>query len=77
MTEEIKRYPLSAPGKYYIDCNTCLDHELCADTAPNNIRINEEGWVAYVYKQPNNPEEEAQCRQALEECPVFAIRDDG
>jgi len=77
MTEEIDKYPLSAPGKYYIDCNTCLDHESCAETAPNNIRINEEGWVAYVYKQLSNPEEEAQCRQALEECPVFAIRDDG
>jgi ferredoxin len=78
MSETAKRHPLNAPGKYYIDCDTCLDHELCAETAPNNIRMDRELWaVAYVFKQPANPEEEAQCRRALEECPVEAIRDDG
>jgi len=33
--------------------------------------------TAYVYKQPATPEEEAQCRQALEDCPTAAIHDDG
>ena len=78
MKEEIRKHPLNVPGRYYVDCDTCLDHELCAETAPNNIRIDDEMLVAaYVFKQPGNPEEEAQCRQALEDCPVYAIRDDG
>ena len=37
----------------------------------------DEHLTAYVFKQPSTSEEEAQCRQALEECPVAAIRDDG
>jgi ferredoxin len=30
-----------------------------------------------VFKQPATAQEEAQCRQALEECPTAAIHDDG
>ena len=76
MEQEIIRHPSNAPGKYYVDCNTCLDHECCIETAPNNFRLHEH-LSAYVFKQPTSPEEEAQCRQALEECPVAAIHDDG
>lgn len=75
MKEEISKHPLNAPGKYYVDCNTCLDHECCVETAPNNFRL--EDLTAYVFKQPGTSEEEAQCRQALEECPMEAIHDDG
>jgi ferredoxin len=32
---------------------------------------------AYVYKQPDTPEEEAQCKEAMNTCPRAAIRDDG
>jgi ferredoxin len=78
MKEEIRKHPLNVTGRYYVDCDTCLDHELCVETAPNNFRMDYEMLTAaYVFKQPDNPEEEAQCRQALEECPVTAILDDG
>jgi ferredoxin len=33
--------------------------------------------TAYVFKQPDTSDEEAQCREALETCPTAAIRDDG
>jgi len=33
--------------------------------------------IAYVFKQPDTPEEEAQCREALKVCPTAAIHDDG
>jgi ferredoxin len=75
MQEEISRHPLNAPGRYYVDCNTCLDHEYCVHTAPNNFRL-DEAHTAYVFKQPVTLEEETQCRQALEECPVAAIHND-
>ena len=76
MNEEISKPPLNAPGRYYVDCYSCVHHECCVDAAPNNFRMGEYG-TAYVFKQPATPEEEAQCRQALEECPTAAIYDDG
>jgi ferredoxin len=74
--EEISRHPLNAPGRYYVDCDTCIAHEYCVHTAPNNFRM-DENHTAYVFKQPGTSEEEAQCQQALEECPVVAIQADG
>ena len=67
---------MNAPGRYYVDYDTCVHHECCVDTAPNNFRMGEH-LTAYVFKQPSAAEEEAQCRQALEECPTAAIHDDG
>ena len=46
------------------------------ETAPNNSRL-DESPAAYVFKQPDTPEEDALCQQALEECPVAAIHNDG
>ena len=76
MNDDIDRHPLNAPGKYYVDCNSCLDHENCVDVAPNNFKM-DEYHTAYVFQQPATAEEEAQCRQAMEECPMEAIYDDG
>jgi ferredoxin len=63
-------------GKYYVDSN-CIDCDVCRETAPNNFRANEDEGYSYVFKQPENDEEEAQCHEALESCPVEAIGDDG
>jgi ferredoxin len=63
-------------GKYYVD-NQCIDCDLCRETAPNNFKRNDDGGYSFVYKQPESPEEEAQCKEAKEGCPVEAIGDDG
>lgn len=76
MSMEIKKHPLNIAGRYYVDCDTCIDHALCVKTAPNNFK-QDEACSAYVFKQPSNPEEGSQCRQAMDECPVWAIRNDG
>jgi ferredoxin len=76
MSEEIKKHPLNIAGRYYVDCDTCIDHALCVEAAPNNFKQDEE-YIAYVFKQPDSPEEEAQCRQAMNVCPVRAIGNDG
>ena len=63
-------------GKYYVDTQ-CIDCDLCRETAPENFtRQGEEGY-SYVYKQPQNEEEEKLCKEAMENCPVDAIGDDG
>ena len=55
----------------------CIDCDLCRQTAPDNFDRNEDEGYSYVSKQPENEEEEEACREAIEECPVDAIGDDG
>jgi ferredoxin len=76
MSAEIEKNPLNVAGRYYVDCATCIAHDLCVEVAPNNFR-KDENYSAYVFKQPVNPEEEAQCRLAVADCPVAAIHDNG
>lgn len=78
MKKGVEIHPLSAKGKYYIDENTCVCSDNCAYLAPNNFTYNNEGdYGYYVCKQPENAAEEALCQQAIRECPVEAIHDDG
>ena len=64
--------PENVPGKYFIT-NECIDCDLCRETAPRNMCRSEEKQYSYVYKQPSNEEEESQCKQAFEGCPVQAV----
>ena len=70
------KLPGQAPGKYYVD-ESCIDCDVCRTTAPNNFEANEDEGYSFVVKQPENDEEEAQCEEALESCPVESIGDDG
>lgn len=63
-------------GRYYVD-SQCIDCDLCRETAPDNFTRNDEEGFSYVTKQPENAQEEEQCRDALDNCPVEAIGDDG
>ena len=63
-------------GKFYVD-SQCIDCDLCRETAPNNFTRSDDEGYSYVYKQPENDEEKAQCREAMEGCPVEAIGEDG
>jgi ferredoxin len=75
MSDEPIKNPLNVPGRYYVTSD-CLFCEVCIEAAPNHFRLSEE-HVAYVFKQPETPGEERRCREALEGCPLGAIRDDG
>jgi len=68
--------PESVAGKFYVD-SQCIDCDLCRETAPDNFQRSDEEGYSYVYKQPENEEEEALCMEALEGCPVEAIGEDG
>lgn len=63
-------------GKFYVD-DQCIDCDVCRETAPKNFKRQEDNGYSYVYKQPENPDEETQCKEAMESCPVEAIGDDG
>ncbi len=66
----------NAPGKFYVG-DQCLDCDLCRELAPENFARNDEGGYSYVKKQPENPDEEARCQEALEGCSTGTIHSDG
>jgi len=76
MADNTDKYEDNASGRYYVDTQ-CIDCDVCRVTAPNNFTRNEEGGYSFVAKQPENDEEEAQCQEALDSCPVEAIGNDG
>ena len=76
MAEKEKRWAQNAAGKYYVD-EQCIDCDACRTEAPQNYKRDDDHGHSYVYKQPETPEEEAQCKAALEACPVEAIGNDG
>jgi ferredoxin len=76
MADVANKYPENIEGKFYVD-DQCIDCDLCRETAPANFRRNDDGGHSYVYKQPETPEEEGLCKEAMEGCPVEAIGNDG
>jgi ferredoxin len=76
MADLANRYLDNISGNYYVD-NQCIDCDLCRETAPANFRRNDDGGYSFVYKQPENPDEETQCKEAMEGCPVEAIGNNG
>src|SRR6266404_5396936 len=76
MADAANKYPENVAGKFYVD-EQCIDCDLCRETAPANFKRNDDGGHSYVYKQPESPEEEGLCKEAMEGCPVEAIGNDG
>jgi ferredoxin len=76
MADPDDKLPDQVAGKYYVD-SSCIDCDVCRETAPNNFEANEDEGYSFVKKQPEGDEEEAQCEESMESCPVEAIGDDG
>ncbi len=70
---DTKPLPNNAPGKYYttVLCDGCA---YCASVAPDNFDFEKTTNTYFVARQPETPEEEEYLREALEDCPVDAIR---
>ncbi len=76
MANRLDKVSESAAGKYYVDTQ-CIDCDVCRVTAPNNFEREENKGYSYVFRQPATPEEDAQCQEAMDCCPVEAIGNDG
>ena len=76
MADPNDRYPDNTPGRYFVD-TSCIDCDVCRDSAQENFRRNDEGGYSFVYKQPETEAERAECERVREECPVEAIGDNG
>ena len=76
MASVADKYTDNVPGKFYTD-SQCIDCDLCRQTAPDFFDRNAAKGYSFVSKQPATPEEIALCQQAVDECPVEAIGNDG
>jgi ferredoxin len=80
MSDISEKFAQNVPGRFYVSC-VCIGCNLCAEIAPANFRENTDLELAvgnsYVCRQPETPEEELHCREAMDTCPASAIRDDG
>jgi len=74
MAELLYKYKDNVEGRYFVD-EECIDCDLCREVAPSSFTRNNEIGHSYVFKQPENEEEEAACKEAMENCPVEAIGD--
>ena len=61
---------------FYVD-RECIICSVCEDSAPRNFRMSEEEDHDICYKQPETEQELEECYDAMENCPVEAIGDDG
>ena len=75
MPDKNDRVKENVAGAYYVD-STCIDCDVCRDTAPENFRRSDANSYSFVYKQPTE-EELAACEEAVLCCPVEAIGNDG
>jgi ferredoxin len=76
MADRKDRVSENPTGKYYVD-SQCIDCDVCRVTAPENFQRNEDRGYSYVSRQPESPDEEARCQEAMDSCPVEAIGSDG
>jgi ferredoxin len=76
MADVANKYPENVSGKYYVDTQ-CIDCDLCRETAPANFKRDDNGGYSVVMKQPQTDDEEKQCKEAKDGCPVEAIGNDG
>lgn len=76
MADLARRVTENVAGRFYVDV-TCIDCDLCRETAPGNFARIDKRKYSYVVRQPAGVAEEAACRAAMEECPVEAIGCDG
>jgi len=76
MAEVTERFADNVAGRFYID-SSCIVCGACEGTAPDNIRLSDDGSHDVVFKQPDGDAEDQALREAIEGCPVAAIGDDG
>ena len=76
MADLSEKYQDNVNGRYFVD-EQCIDCDLCREVAPVCFTRNDDAGYSFVFKQPENDEEEELCKEAMDGCPVEAIGDFG
>jgi ferredoxin len=66
----------NAPGPFYVD-TSCIDCDMCRETAPQIFRRNEDIAFSIAYHQPVTAEETQAAIAAMNGCPTDSIGNDG
>jgi ferredoxin len=72
-SDDTSKLPNNVPGKYFTtaECDGCA---YCASVAPENFGFDKETNTYYVSRQPEDSEEDELVREAMDDCPLDAIR---
>ena len=54
MAEPTQKLPENVPGRFYVDA-TCIDCDLCRETAPRNFTRKDAEGHSFVVHQPEAP----------------------
>lgn len=76
MSNLIERLAKNSAGAFYVDAS-CIDCDLCRNTAPEFFSRHEELGQSIVHRQPTTPDEIALAQEALDTCPTNSIGNDG
>jgi ferredoxin len=76
LADPTDRVPENVSGAFYVD-TSCIDCDVCRDTAEKNFTRSDQGGYSFVFKQPETEEELEMCQEAKDACPVEAIGSDG
>ncbi|MSR75884.1 MAG: ferredoxin [Planctomycetes bacterium] len=76
MADKSNKFADNVVGKFYVD-KECILCSLCVDIAPDQFKESDEGDHDFVYAQPTTQEDIEKCLDALKQCPVDAIGEDG
>ncbi len=76
MEQQAAKLPHNVPGDYYVsdECDGCA---YCGMVAPENFEFDKPTNTYFIARQPQNREETEMVREAMEDCPVDAIRKEG
>jgi ferredoxin len=77
VNEEIAgKLPKNGVGLFYVsdECDGCA---YCGMVAPDNFEYDKSSNSYYVIRQPESPEEMELVLEAMEDCPIDAIRRNG
>jgi ferredoxin len=76
MADKTAKFSDNVSGKFYVDEN-CIDCDLCREIAPGFFTRNDDEGHSFVHAQPSSDRDIALCLEAMNDCPVEAIGDDG
>jgi ferredoxin len=74
MADSSNKVEENVEGDYYVDTD-CISCQLCVAVAPDFFEMGD--VYAYVSQQPEDDAGIAMCEDALEQCPVDSIGNDG
>jgi len=76
MADIAEKWEDNTDGPWYVD-KQCILCSVCEQVAPDSFKVSDDGDHDVVHHQPESEEEIAAAMDAMSQCPVEAIGNDG